>query len=157
MPSEEKKHLENLIKPLLKKKGFRKRGGTWWRHLDDFIQVVNIQGSQWSKNFYINLGIYIRELGSKEWPAEPECHIRHRLESIYGVESGILELLNYEDHAPDALPRERLSKMLEEGGLNWLEECSDFERAKVEYQLPNRVMTKWQRELLDNYFSQQMR
>ena len=154
MQSEEKKHLENLIKPLLKKKGFRKRGSTWWRHSDDFIQVVNIQGSQWSKNFYINLGIYIRDLGDKQWPAEEQCHIRHSLESIYGVESGIVKLLNYEDYAPEALPRKRLSEMLEQGGLNWLEECSNFQRAKSEYQLPNRVITKWQRQLLDKLFAQ---
>ena len=155
MPSDEKKHLEKLIKPLLKNKGFKKRGSTWWRQLDKFIQVVNIQGSQWSKKFYINLGVYIRELGDKEYPAETDCHIRNRLESIYGPESGILNLLNYEDYGPDELPRDKLNEMLEEGGLNWLVECSNYERAKIEYQLPNRVMTKWQRELLDNFFAQQ--
>ena len=77
MASEEKKNLEAILKPVLKVHGFRKKGGTWWRHTDDFIQVVNIHGSQWSKRFYLNLGVYIREIGDKEFPAEYDCHVSH--------------------------------------------------------------------------------
>jgi hypothetical protein len=154
MASPEKRHLEELLKPLLRSKGFKKRGATWWRHLDGFIQVINIQGSQWSKKFNINLGVYICRLGDKEFPADPDCHVRRRLEGICGSESGILELLNYEDFAPDELPRATLLDMVEQRGLPWLDSCSTFEGSKAEYTLPNRVMTKWQRELLDDYFAQ---
>jgi len=65
MASEEKKHLESILKPVLKAEGFRKKGGTWWRSLGEFIQVINIQGSQFSKRFYINLGVYIKDIGEK--------------------------------------------------------------------------------------------
>ena len=154
MASPEKRHLAELLKPLLKSKGFKKRGATWWRHLDGFIQVINIQGSQWSKKFYINLGVYICEVGDKEFPTDPDCHVRRRLEAICGPQSGILELLNYEDFAPDEPPRSELADMLEEHGLVWLDRCSTLEGAEAEYKLPNRVMTKWQRDLLYDYFAQ---
>ena len=70
MASDEKKHLESIFKPVLKGYGFRKKGGTWWKQLDEFTQVVNIQGSQFSKRFYLNLGVYIKSFAKNEWPAE---------------------------------------------------------------------------------------
>ena len=155
MPSEEKKHLENILKPFLKSEGFTKRGGTWWRTYNGFIQVVNIQGSQWSKTFYLNLGLYIECLGDKTKPNETECHIRNRLEHLCGVDSGILDLLNYSDYAPEEQPREKLIDLMKTEGIPWLNKCSDESVAKKEYKLPNRVMTAWQRELLDKHFSQQ--
>lgn len=151
MASEEKKNLESILKPALKSYGFRKKGGTWWRHLDDFIQVINIQGSQWSKRFYLNLGVYIRELGDKEWPAEYDCHVRVRLSSIADSEL-VHKLLNYEKDIEDR-SREKISEVVVEEGIHWLEKCSSIDGAKAEYNLPNRVMTKWQREQLDEYFT----
>ena len=65
MASDEKKDLEGILKHLLKDLRFRKKGGTWWREVDGYIQVVNIQGSQFSKSFYLNLGVYIKALGKK--------------------------------------------------------------------------------------------
>jgi hypothetical protein len=155
MASDEKKHLESLLKPLLKEQGFTKRGGTWWRSYNGFTQVVNIQGSQWSKKFYLNLGLYIESLGDKERPTEADCHIRNRLEHLCGPETGILDLLNYSDFPPEEQPRERLIELLRTRGLPWLNKCSDQTVAKEEYKLPNRVMTKWQREQLDKHFAQQ--
>ena len=82
MASIEKKQIENLIKPHLKQIGFRKKGATWYREKLNFIQVVNVQGSQWSKIFFINLGIYLKDLGGEETPPEYKCHIRKRLDSL---------------------------------------------------------------------------
>jgi hypothetical protein len=153
MASEEKKHLEMVLKPFLKEQGFRKKGASWWKHTEDFIQVINIQGSQWSKKFYINLAVYIRSLGDEEWPTEYKCHIRNRLESLVGDSKEIISLLDYEDFAPDELERKRICEILKEKGIPWLNKCSSYNGAKEEYALPNRVMTKWQRDLLDEYFA----
>lgn len=151
MASEEKKKLESILKPALKAYGFRKKAGTWWRHQDDFIQVVNIQGSQWSKRFYLNLGVYIKALGDKEWPAEYDCHVRVRLSSI--ADSALVnELLNYEEVLKEK-EREIISEIVVKEGIPWLERCSSIEGAKAEYTLPNRVMAKWQRDKLDEYFA----
>ena len=152
MASEEKKNLESILKPTLKSHGFRKKGGTWCRYFDNFIQVINIQGSQWSKRFYLNLGVYIRELGNKQWPAEYDCHVRVRLSTIADSEL-VHKLLNYEEDLEDR-SREKISEVVVEAGIPWLEKCSSIEGAKAEYTLPNRVITKWQRQLLDKFFAQ---
>ena len=154
MQTEPKKHLESILKPYLKECGFKKRGSTWRRSEKGFIQVINIQGSQWSKRFYVNLGIYISGLTNKELPVEADCHIRTRLEEICGPDSGIIDLLNYEDYSIEEQPRQNIISFLNQSGVPWLEKCSNFEAAKVEYTLPGRVSTKWQRDLLDKYFAQ---
>ena len=151
MASKEKKDLESILKSGLKAHGFRKKGGTWWKHLESFIQVINIQGSQWSKRFYLNLGVYIKELGDKEWPAEYDCHIRIRLNSI-SDSTLVNKLLNYEEDL-EGIKREKISEIVETEGIPWLDMCSSIEGAKSEYKLPNRVMAKWQREQLDEYFA----
>ncbi|MEO3867166.1 DUF4304 domain-containing protein [Rheinheimera fenheensis] len=152
MASEVKKDLEGIFKPLLKELRFRKKGGTWWRELDGYIQVVNIQGSQFSKRFYLNLGVYITSLGEKSQPTEYDCHIRIRLDALHSANE-VNELLNYENMALGNSERSKLAIILKEHGIPWLNQCSCFEGAKAEYVLPNRVMTKHQREALDAYFA----
>jgi len=149
--SEEKKHLESILKPTLKELGFRKKGGTWWNHSDDYIQVISIQGSSYQKVFYINLGVYIREIGNNEWPAELDCHIRIRLNS-YIDNNEINDLLNYEDYEPDELSREKLLTYIQNDAIEWLNKCSSISGAKDEYALPGRIMAKHQKEVLDSYF-----
>jgi len=151
MASEEKKHLESILKPVLKKAGFRKKGATWWKHKQGFIQVINIQGSQFSKRFYLNLGVFLQALGEKEWPAEYDCHVRVRLNTIAESEQ-VNKLLNYEEQLEDE-ERMKIGELLSEVGIPWLERCSSLEGAKAEYTLPNRVMAAWQREMLDEYFA----
>ncbi len=152
MASAEKKYLENLLKPFLKLKGFRKKGASWCKDLDGFLQIINIQGSAYSKNFYVNLGVYIKDLGEIDWPAEYDCHIRLRLNS-YCLDKGVLDLLNFEDYGVDELPREDLLNIFEKYGLPWLDNCCSYIGAKEEYRLPNRVMTGHQRKVLDEYFA----
>ena len=152
MASAEKKYLENMLKPFMKSRGFKKKGGSWCKDVGDFLQIVNIQGSPYSKIFYINLAVYIKALGNNEWPAEYDCHIRIRLNS-FCLEKGVTELLNFENFGVDELPREKLVEILESDGIPWLESCSSYEGAKKEYILPNRVMTKHQRDTLDEYFA----
>jgi hypothetical protein len=147
----EKKCLESILKPTLKKKGFRKKGSTWWKHIEGYIQVINIQGSQYSKQFYLNLGVYISAVGDKEWPSESDCHIQVRLDSLANPNL-VHTLLNYET-ALEHSDRKEISELVLVKGLRWLDQCSSFEGAKAEYILPNRVAAKWQRDLLKNYFT----
>jgi len=52
---------------------------TWHKEISDIILVFNIQRSQWGFEFYINVGVYIKALGSKNKPPEYRCHIRSRV------------------------------------------------------------------------------
>ena len=76
-----KSELVSEIKPLLKNMGYKKRNTTWIKKSDDNISiVVNIQGSQYDKeDHYINLGVYINDLGTKEIPSILDCHLMERV------------------------------------------------------------------------------
>jgi hypothetical protein len=68
-----------LLAPLLKSAGFKKKATTWRRQHADGIHVVNVQGSQWGPEYYLNLGFYISALGSEPEPTEYRCHVRTRV------------------------------------------------------------------------------
>lgn len=67
--------LASMLKPL----HFKKRRATWHRRLTDTIQVINVQGSQWGPEYYLNVGTYLRALGAEVAPPEFHCHIRARI------------------------------------------------------------------------------
>jgi hypothetical protein len=67
------------LAPLLKSAGFKKKATTWRRQQADGIHVVNVQGSQWGPEYYLNLGFYIGALGSESEPTEYRCHVRTRV------------------------------------------------------------------------------
>ena len=58
--------LIEYIKPILKSKGFKKKGKRWRKVYDEFTCVFFIQGSCYDKNdYYIRPGIFINELTDK--------------------------------------------------------------------------------------------
>jgi hypothetical protein len=124
MASSEKRQLEELLKPCLKELGFRKRGGTWHRSVDDVIHVVNLQSSQWSKVFFVNLGVYFTAIGSKERPAEYSCHVRTRLSQLVPDLRRLAYLLDL--HSKDFVQEEgaEFVGLLLHYGVPWLEQCS---------------------------------
>jgi len=80
----EKTELMESITPLLKSKGYKKKGKTWVKKTDlnnSIYMVVNFQGSQYDKKmYYINLGIYIQDLGEKNIPTcISDCQMQERI------------------------------------------------------------------------------
>ena len=67
------------LAPLLKSGGFKKKAATWRRQHADGVHVVNVQGSQWGPEYYLNLGFYISALGNEHEPTEYRCHVRTRV------------------------------------------------------------------------------
>lgn len=104
MSTPEKKLLEAVFAPPLKLIDFKKRGGTWHRAKGAGVQVVNIQGLQWSRIFYINLGVYFPELSKKILPAEYDCHIRRRLDQLLPDRARLIYLLDL--HSKDFVEAE---------------------------------------------------
>ena len=53
--------IRSYLKPKLKEEGYRTSGHTWWKFIDDFFIVINLQNSQWNtKNeisFCFNIGV----------------------------------------------------------------------------------------------------
>ena len=109
--------LEVRVAPEMKRLGFLKKVRTWRRTTSEAVQVLNLQKSSWGPApLYVNLGVYLRRLGSDPSPSENVCHIRARLERIASPEywHAICALAADEPPAEDAV-----TALLNEG-IAWL-------------------------------------
>jgi hypothetical protein len=75
---------------LARQHGFLKKGGrTWTRRTAEFVQVVNLQRSQWSKDTqYLNFALWPLALGEPPTFAESKFHFRTRAESMAARDLG---------------------------------------------------------------------
>lgn len=130
MASEERKALEAGLKPLMKELGYKKRGPAWRRYTSNAIQVLNIQGSQWGKDFYINLGVYFREIGTEDNPREVDCHIRQRLCAVVDDRQSCNRTLSFDSGINLEERTSELRRLVSEFAIPWLEKCSGIEGAR---------------------------
>ena len=128
MASEEKRELLRAIAPTLKAHGFKKRSATWHRTCDGFIQTFNVQGSQWSKAFYLNLGIYIRAIGDSVTPPEYDCHIRNRVSELVDDLGRYNQLVDFENDLPADERFRELNEIIEARAIPWLDDFSNDQR-----------------------------
>jgi hypothetical protein len=112
--------LAAVIAPQLKAAGFRKKARTWWRHGDETIQVVNLQKSPYGERLYVNLGVYVTQLGSETSPPENRCHVQARLERV--ADSSRLAAISSAE--ADATPTQPLVEAILVDGLAWLDGLS---------------------------------
>lgn len=91
--------IADSLGPVLKAAGFKKkRADTWCRQDVDVISVLNLQKSNYSRQYYINVALWLKALGEAKAPMEHKCHIRFRLERLMPIdEREVTRLLNLED------------------------------------------------------------
>ncbi len=91
-----KEELIDQLEQVLKQHGFKKSKTTWRKSTDDITIVLNVQGSQWNKNdYFINIAVYIKALGTEQNPTENVCHVRGRVEQNQAFESLVKEVLDW--------------------------------------------------------------
>jgi hypothetical protein len=95
--------ISELLNRALLPQGFQGKNRNWFLHTDECIIVVNLQGSSFGAQFYINIGVFLLGMGNTDFPKERDCHIRTRLETIAsGTDlSRALDLENTEMSATD--------------------------------------------------------
>jgi hypothetical protein len=113
----------------MKSRGFRKMGATWHRDQGQIIQVMNIQKSQWYDRFYINVGIYLKDLGSETRPSEYQCHVRCRSEQLVAPAelSELHLLLNFTEPVLSVERYARLRALIAKSALAWFDANSTKE------------------------------
>jgi len=67
--------------------------GGWYLTNEEVLAVVEIQKSNYGKQYYINLGFWLCVLGPASFPEERESHIRIRLTSLLPESRATLESL----------------------------------------------------------------
>jgi hypothetical protein len=65
--------IDGVLKP-----DYSRKGSTWRRDYGEIIAVVNLQKSGFGDDFYLNLGVYLKDVGDASTPTEAQCHIRWR-------------------------------------------------------------------------------
>ena len=115
--------LESSIAPQLKVLGFRKKGQTWWLSNVETTSVINIQKSPYGPGIYINLGVYVKQLGQEERPPAYRCHVRARLERIASKRFWN-EIVSAESVAP---PSASLIEAILRDAVAWLDQLSTLD------------------------------
>jgi hypothetical protein len=128
--SEDNKLLQRALAPSFKECGFLKRGSTWRRASPHAIVVFNIQGSQWGRQFYLNLGAYFRHLGPELAPPEYRCHVRVRLSTLVPDPGLLGKLLNFDEGIPAADRSAQLVAAVSEFAMPWLHAMSACDTAR---------------------------
>lgn len=87
----------------LKARGFvNRKADTWVRDRVETIQVVNLQKSAHARQYYLNLGIWLRCLGKSDAPDENRCHVRLRWNALASeAQERLRQLLDLDDSMPD--------------------------------------------------------
>ena len=50
--------VRDILAPELRKDGFRGSGNNYYREINEFVQIINLQKSKWGHRFAINLGLH---------------------------------------------------------------------------------------------------
>jgi hypothetical protein len=104
----------------LKTLGFTKKSNSWWRQSQDAVQVLNIQKSQFGERIHINLGIYLKALGTETTPPERRCHVQVRLEDV--ADQGLWNEIA--SATADSEPTPSLVAAVVQEGCAWLSRLS---------------------------------
>lgn len=113
--------MQQALAAAMKAHGFLKAGPTWRKTTDDAVAVFNIQGSQWGRQYYVNLGTYFRAAGDRGKPCEYHCHIRMRLTDVVPDSSRLNDLLDFEKPMELAQRLDELTTLVQSRAIPWLE------------------------------------
>ncbi|CAI9404243.1 MULTISPECIES: DUF4304 domain-containing protein [Aestuariimicrobium] len=74
--------VQSTVDAYAKSRGFVKRAGSWYLKREDIILVLNLQKSNYGRQYFLNIGLWLNVLGTEQAPQEQHCHIRSRLSRI---------------------------------------------------------------------------
>ncbi len=94
----------SMLAASLKSAKFSRSGRRWFEDCDEVISVISLQKSQWSPQYFINVGFWVKSLGAPSvLPKENECHIRIRADAAFGeMASEIATMCDLENDVSDA-------------------------------------------------------
>lgn len=81
-----KKLIISDFSQFLKTHSFKKRGSVWVLQKNEFLVIIDLQKSQWSNIYYVNVGLQLENLEEK-LPKAHNAEISYRVVDQYGNDS----------------------------------------------------------------------
>jgi hypothetical protein len=125
----EKEDLVNTLHLPLKAAGFKKRSLSWYLYGRDTIVVVNLQRSDWNKDYYINIGIWLKALGDETFPKYYKCPMVWRVEELFPKERELI-ITGCDLEKSDLDMLNELSAFIKAWLIPFLLDCVDEEKIK---------------------------
>lgn len=97
----DKRSFIDNIKPLLKARGYKKKGQYWFAEGEKYYYCINVQGSQWdTNNYYCNIGMAEKISGKTtyyylEWLWCHRCEDMHKNDLNLKPEDLLKEINRY--------------------------------------------------------------
>lgn len=79
----DKKSFKKKIAAPLEMAGFIKKGQTWYFNGEDILITFNLEKNEWSDQYFVNVGFWIKAFGNALFPSYNHCHLYYRLERLF--------------------------------------------------------------------------
>jgi hypothetical protein len=115
------KAIRQAIGSMLRDKGFRQKGDSWYLESREVISLVQLQRSSWGEQYYVNLGVAARAMLPNAPLKEHQCHIRARLDDLVPNKTELSRHLDFDDGSQP--PEHKISyivRMIEEYAVPFL-------------------------------------
>lgn len=124
----DKRTLEKVTDKYLSPYGMQKKSTSWYKETNDIIQLVNLQKSEFSNKYYLNIGLLPLGVAvdGMPRPKEHKFPIRIRMSALFPDTATLLEnVLDLEYEAlPDLDREEKISEIITRDLLPFLTEMS---------------------------------
>ena len=105
--------IQRVVDAFAKGLGMVKESGSWYRHADSLVTILNLQKSQYAPRYYLNIAFWLMGLGSEGFPKENTAHVRIRLDVLLpDAADEITKLLDLGSGIADAQREEGLRALL---------------------------------------------
>jgi hypothetical protein len=142
--------IKQTFREALKAQGFKEKGGSWYEECDETILVANLQKSDFSDRYFINLAVWFKQLGKADYPKEHHCHLRIRLKRVAASDIDLALDANKGDLS-DEDRQAQIRAAMEQIGIPFRRSCSTLASAAEQFaagRLTHGFVHKHLRELL---------
>jgi hypothetical protein len=96
--------------------GGSKKSGSWYVRSPETIVVLNLQKSNYSVSYFVNVAVWLNALGDADAPKENKCPVRTRLNELLpdSLDQRVDKLLDLDYPMDDESRRGELGSLLQE-------------------------------------------
>lgn len=122
--------VQRAVDDVLRARSYSKRSGSWYRTQRETVAVINLQRSNFSPAYYLNVALWFSALGAELYPKEHHCHVRTRIDQLV-ADARTVELALDPESAVEADQRTRIISDALTVADNLLTACSTLEGCRT--------------------------